>query len=73
MGWTYYLERCSGDLWFLMRAKGRRQEAFNFKRGWIESDILEDKRIKGDIGDEAIISEPEALDLIASRTKSAES
>lgn len=65
--WTYYRERHANDDWSLYReGEDHRTEVFNHEIGWKPSDMLLDRKHKGQIDSDDIITEEQALALIRS-------
>lgn len=67
MAWIYYKETTPDGNWNLFReADGKQDQAYNLKRGWINSPALWERMIKGDVDSQDIVDEAEAERLIQS-------
>ena len=69
--WTYYKQVYPNGVWLLFRENAaRQQEIFHRQKGWRPDNELSLRRQQGDVDEDDVISEAEALALIAALSAS---
>jgi hypothetical protein len=65
--WRYYKQSYPGGDWTLFReGENREEEIFNWKLGWMSTQELGLRRMRGDVDSSDEISDAEAQALVAS-------